>query len=249
MPVHDWSGVNAGLFHHFHLNWISALCTHLNTGDLPPGYYALAEQVASGPIPDIITLKVKPKPAQPLETTGGIALTVSPPRTRYVVRAEADPYLTKVNRVSIRDPRGKLVSVIEIVSPGNKGSRAKFSDFVEKAVDFLRRGINLLVIDLLPPTRRDPQGIHKAIWDEIEDKPFELPLDKPLTVAAYSAGLEKVAYVEPIAVGEVLPIMPLFLEPEFYVPAPLDATYQTTWSVCPAPLKDLVLGSGTEAAD
>jgi hypothetical protein len=34
-----------------------------------------------------------------------------------------------------------------------------------------------------------------------------------------------------------------------YVPAPLDATYQTTWSVCPAPLKDLVLGSGTEAAD
>jgi hypothetical protein len=27
------------------------------------------------------------------------------------------------------------------------------------------------------------------------------------------------------------------------------ATYQTTWSVCPAPLTDLVLGSGTEAAN
>jgi hypothetical protein len=110
MAVHDWSRVKAGLFHHFHLNWISALCTHLNSGGLPSGYYALAEQVTSGPIPDIITLKLKPKPTQPPESTGGIALAVTPPRTRYVVRSEADPYLTKVNRVAIRDPRGRLVS-------------------------------------------------------------------------------------------------------------------------------------------
>lgn len=118
MPVHDWSRVNAGLFHHFHLNWISALCTRLNSGELPSGCFALAE---------------------PPELTGGIALAVSPPRTRYVVRSEADPYLTKVNRVAIRDPRGKLVAVIEIVSPGNKGSRAKFQDFVDKAVQFILR--------------------------------------------------------------------------------------------------------------
>jgi Protein of unknown function (DUF4058) len=247
MPVHDWSRVNAGLFHHFHLNWISALCTHLNSGDLPPGYYALAEQVTSGPIPDVITLKLKPRPAQPLESTGGIALAVSPPQTRYVVRAEADPYLTKVNRVAIRDPRGKLVSVIEIVSPGNKGSRAKLQEFVDKAVAFIRQGINVLVIDLLPPTRRDVHGIHKAIWDEIDDEPFELPADKRLTLASYSAGIEKVAYVEPIAVGDVLPEMPLFLEPEFYIHAPLDSTYQTTWSACPSQLRDAVLGDGTEA--
>jgi hypothetical protein len=249
MPVHDWSQVNAGLFHHFHLNWISALCTHLNSGDLPPGYYALAEQVASGPIPDVITLKLKPKPSEPLESTGGIALAALPPRTRYVVRADADPYLTKVNRVAIRDRRGKLVSVIEIVSPGNKGSRAKFQDFVDKAVDFIRRGVNVLVIDLLPPTRRDPQGIHKAIWDEIDDGPFELPPDKRLTLASYSAGVEKVAYVDPIAVGDALPDMPLFLEPDIYIPAPLDSTYETTWSVCPLPLKEVVLGDGEEAAE
>jgi hypothetical protein len=150
--------------------------------------------------------------------------------------------------VAIRDPQGKVVSVIEIVSPGNKGNRANLRAFVEKAVDFLRQGIHLLVIDLFPPTDRDPQGIHKAIWDEIEEKPFELPPDKPLTLASYSAGLEKVAYVEPIAVGDVLPDMPLFLEPERYVPAPLEATYQATWAVCPAPLKDAVLGDRAEDA-
>ena len=185
MPVHDWSRVNAGLFHHFHLNWISSLCTHLNSGDLPPGYYALAEQVASGPIPDVITLKLKPKPAEPLEATGGIALAVSPPHTRYVLRAGADPYLTKVNRVAIRDPRGKLGLGHRNRFTGQQRKSGQISRLRRQAVDFLRRGINVLVIDLLPPTRRDPQGIHKAIWDEIDNEPFELPADKRLTLVLF----------------------------------------------------------------
>ena len=44
--------------------------------------------------------------------------------------------------------------------------------FVEKAADILNQGVNLLVVDLFPPTPRDPQGIHKAIWDELGDQPF-----------------------------------------------------------------------------
>ena len=53
---------------------------------------------------------------------------------------------------------------------------------------------------------------------------------------------ERVAYVEFVAVGDVLPEMPLFLKPEFYVPAPLETTYQATWQVFPAPLKSLLEG-------
>jgi hypothetical protein len=242
MPVHDWTRVYAGLFHHFHQRWISALGDRLNMGDLPPGYYALSEQAASGPVPDVITLKLRNPTIQNPDSPGGIALATAPPRTRYVLKAEADPYLSKVNRITIRDPEGKVVSVIEIVSPGNKGSRWALQTFVEKAVDFLRQGIHLLVIDLFPPTARDPQGIHKAIWDKIQDEPFALPQDKRLTLAAYSAGLEKLAFVEPIAVGDVLPDMPLFLEPDRYVPVRLEGTYQATWDVCPAPLKEAVTG-------
>lgn len=40
-----------------------------------------------------------------------------------------------------------------------------------------------------------------------------------------------------------LPDMPLFLEPEMYVPTRLEATYQTTWSICPRSLKDTVLST------
>ena len=52
----------------------------------------------------------------------------------------------------------------------------------------------------------------------------------------------------PIAVGEVLPEMPLFLEPEKYVPAPLESTYQAAWAVFPTPLKDALLAPRADGA-
>src|SRR5437764_3248754 len=78
------------------------------------------------------------------------------------------------NRIAIRHPLGQVICMIEIVSPGNKGSRNALRSFVEKTVEFLRQGVHVLVVDLFPPSVRDPQGIHKAIWDEIQEKPFEL---------------------------------------------------------------------------
>jgi hypothetical protein len=49
-----------------------------------------------------------------------------------------------------------------------------------------------------------------------------------------------VACVEPVAVGGILPAMPLFLEPERYIQAPLEPTYLTTWNACPAPFQQAV---------
>jgi hypothetical protein len=104
----------------------------------------------------------------------------------------------------------------------------------------LRQGINLLLVDLFPPSPRDPQGIHKALWDEICEEPFELPPNKPLTVVAYSAAVPHTAYVKPVAVGDPLPGLPIFLDPDTYVPAPLDDTYQSTWAKCPGVLRHVV---------
>jgi len=220
--------------------WIASLSTQLNTGGLPDGYYALAEQNASGPIPDVLTLQER-QPWSPADDVGGgLAVADAPPRAWYTAQAEHELYVAKVNRIAIRHSLGNVVAVIEIVSPGNKGSVSALRTFVEKSVSFLQQGIHLLVIDLFPPTKRDPQGIHKAIWDEIQDEPFELPFDKRLTVAAYCAGSTKTAYVEPVAVGDRLPALPLFLSPETYVPAPLEATYVTTWSTCPRQMKELL---------
>jgi hypothetical protein len=124
--------------------------------------------------------------------------------------------------------------VVEIVSPGNKDGQHAVRAFVEKAEDMLRGGIHLLIVDLLPPGPRDPQGIQKVLWDEITVNTFGLPPDRPLTVGAYIGGLGPEAFIETMAVGLPLPEMPVFLTPGDYVPVPLDATYQSAWDAVPA---------------
>jgi Protein of unknown function (DUF4058) len=241
MPVHDWTRVDAALFHDFHQGWIISLRNALNSGVLPPDYFALAEQSIRGPIPDVLTLRLSPGRGDQSGRSLGLAVAVAPPRARIVRRApEGIVYARRADRVSVRHRHGEIVGVIEIVSPGNKSSNTELRAFVEKSSDLIQRGVHLLVIDLFPPSKRDPEGIHKAIWDELDDADFELPAGKPLTVAAYDAGPPPAAYVEPIGVGDVLPDMPLFLHSEFYVPTPLEATYQSTWNVFPAVLKGLL---------
>jgi hypothetical protein len=246
VPIHDWTRVDAGLFHNFHQRWISALCDALNMGGLPPDYFALAEQSIRGPILDVLALHLTSAGEESFGTAPGLAVAEAPPRARLVRRAEVSIYAHRADRLTIRPRHGQIIAVVEIVSPGNKGSKSELRAFVEKTSALIQQGIHLLVIDLFPPTRRDPQGIHRAIWDEFEEDDFELPADQPLVLAAYDAGPPQTAYVEPVAVGDSLPDMPLFLRPEFYVPTPLETTYQTSWDAFPTVLKRLLEVPGTK---
>jgi hypothetical protein len=45
--------------------------------------------------------------------------------------------------------------------------------------------------------------------------------------------------VEPVAVGDPLPEMPLFLRGEWHVETPLEERYRTAWNVMPLPIKRL----------
>lgn len=243
MPVHDWSRVDANVFHHFHQRWTISICDALNAGLLPPGYSALVEQHAGGLVPDVLAVQRRSQASRPKELRGGV-LTSTPPKTRLVRQAKT-VLAARANRIAIRHRLGEVVCVIEIVSPGNKSGRTVLRQFVEKTINFLQQGIHLLVIDILPPTPRDPQGMYKAIWDEIDQEPFELPPDKPLTLAAYVAGdltadLETTAYVEWIGVGDTLPDMPAYLDRDGHVPVPLEATYQAAWATCPTDMREWV---------
>ncbi len=105
--------------------------------------------------------------------------------------------------------------------------------FVRKAEELLRAGIHLLVVDLLPPGPRDPQGMGKAVWDAIADNDYVLPPGKQLSVASFTGGPAPEVFLEPVAVGGPLPRMPLFLTPGNYVEVPLEATYQAAWEGVP----------------
>src|SRR5438477_55400 len=147
--MHDWTRVEAGIFHAFHHNWITAIGAVLNGGLLPDEYYALPEQQAAGFGPDVLSRQV-------------------------------------LDTVAVRHVSGdRIVAMVEIVSPGNKASRHALRAFVDKACELLEHRIHLLLVDPFPPGRRDPNGVHAAIWAEVQADLFRLPEDKRLTLVAY----------------------------------------------------------------
>src|ERR1700730_7717316 len=231
MAVHDWNRVPAGIFHDFHHEWISTIRRALNDGLLPPEYYALAEQQAAGFGPDVLTLNAGPLGAEEAAAPAGPSTGVrAQPRTRFTFESDAEFYRRKKSTIVVRHVSGdRIVAMVEIVSPGNKNSQYAVRAVVEKARELPPRKIHLLLIDPFPPGKRDPHGLHAAIWERVEDEVVELPPDKPLTLVAYECDLTTRGYIEPVAVGDELPDMPLFLEPEVFLDVPLERTYMAAW--------------------
>ncbi len=241
MPIHDWTRVPSGLFHDFHQSWSIRIKDALNGGRLPKGLAALVEQRAGPRESDVLTIESRSRRAREPEVEGnGNVVTLAPPVTRIVQRTDKAIYAVRANRIVVRHHLGRIVAVIEIVSPGNKDSRAALRDFVEKTIDVLRAGVHLLIVDLFPPTSRDPFGLHKAIWDEIVEVDFTFPGGKDRILASYETGLVKTAYVEPVGVGDVLLDMPLFLASGMHIKVPLEPTYQATWDASPEEMRRAV---------
>jgi hypothetical protein len=235
--MHDWRRVPAGIFHAFHHRWISAISDLLNTGALPDDYYALPEQQAAGFGPDVLTLQTQSADTgeDAGASSGGTATIVQArPKTRFTAETDAEFYRRKKSSIVVRHVSGdRIVALLEIVSPGNKAGTHALRALVDKACEFLEHRIHLLIVDPFPPGPRDPNGVHAAIWEAIQDEPFVLPKDKPLTLVAYECDLTTRAYIETAAVGDPLPDMPLFLEPNAHVLVPLEATYQTAFAPLP----------------
>lgn len=238
MPIHDWTRVPSGLFHHFYQGWSIRIADALNAGRLPKGIAALVEQRSGPKETDVLAIEGYAK--QPRGGADGGVAVMDRPVTRIVRQTTKQFYAARANRIAIKHHLGRTIAVIEIVSPGNKDSRAALRDFVEKSIDFLRAGIHLLIIDLFPPTPRDPFGMHKVIWDEIEEEDFVFPKGKDRILASYETGDRRAAYVEPVGVGDSLPDMPLFLTNDLHVFVPLESTYQATWDASPAEFRQAV---------
>lgn len=250
MPMHDWTRVPAGIFHHFHNTWITELSNTLNAGALPPDHYALGEQQLGDVGPDVLTLRVQGDEANDVDAghvsssspfdgnEGGnlVALAEAPPKVSVTQDAAEDIrfYLARQRTIAIRHVSGdRVIALLEIVSPGNKHGRRPLDDFIDKVAAALRDGIHVTIIDPLPPGRFNPDGVHGEVWRRLMAGDFEAPDDKPLTLASYAVRHTVTAFVEPISVGTELIDMPLFLTPERYVPVPLEDTYNRAWSGVP----------------
>lgn len=243
MPIHDWSRVNDGAFHDFHFTWTALLRIRLNSGLLPEGYYAQCDQIIGGGGPDVLALQRAQTNGPPATATGGAGqvATLAPPQASLTFRAELNEYSAR-QRTVVRHVSGhRVVALVEIVSRGNKSAEYPFSLFLSRVAGAIQQGVHVTIVDLWPPTPRDPNGVHAAVWEAIHAGNFAPPPGRPLTLVSYDAGPTKVAYVETSRVGDVLPPMSLFLEsPHLHVPLPLEQTYQEVFASTPAYYRELL---------
>ncbi len=252
MPVHDWTRVEAGIFHDFHVAWIPEIRKVLNDGLLPEGYYALAEQHAGQTIADVLTLHAAPASGEPLPSfpaTGGTAVAEAPPRVARHQTIEL-PFRTRRRTLAVRHVSGhRLVAMIEILSPGNKDGPQSTEEFADKVEAAVRAGVHVLLVDLFPPGPNDPRGMHGLIWQILarSSEPYDLPADAPLTLASYVAGSLVEAYLEHLAPGSALPEMPLFLTPRRYVNVPLEPCYLAAYRGMPAFWRGVLEGQSPAA--
>ena len=242
MPLHDWTRVIAGTFHDFHYVWVAELRNRLNHGLLPDGFYAQAEQVTGGSVPDVLTLHEEREHGGiggDLEFIPGgpaVAVVDHPPKVFLTQDAEERLYASKRNRIAIRHRSGdRTVALIDVVSPGNKQSTHELQRLLEKIESALTAGVHVLLLDLHPPGRHDPRGIHVAFWEYAFGPVPELTEPPRATLASYRADPETIAtaYVQPLSLGEPLPDMPLFLAPKWYINVPLEETYARAWHEFP----------------
>ncbi|MFO0938952.1 MAG: DUF4058 family protein [Gemmataceae bacterium] len=242
MPIQDWTFVDSFAFHDFHGSWIYSLHHALNGGLLPDGYYAMAEQVTGDVGPDVITLQESNgHDRKPPGNTSGMngsdsdVMTMAPPLVRFTAEAVPRKPKLKPRRLTIRHVnRDRIVAILEIVSRSNKATRNAVSDFVRKIVAAVNEGIHAVVIDPFPATKRDPEGLHALIWKEIGGSPIALPAEQPLRLSSYEASEPRRCYVEPLATGEVIPSMPLYIHADRYITLPLEETYQSAFRFVPA---------------
>ena len=116
--------------------------------------------------------------------------------------------------------RHRLGRAEVIVSPDSKACTYSKITFVEKTARSIAKQVHLLVMDLLPPSHRDAQEGHEAIWDRLIEGELEIPAvgadRRVLRGSAGPGGLNRAGGLQGRAAGRAGPA-----RAGGYVPAPL----------------------------
>jgi hypothetical protein len=212
----------------FHATWAGSLADRLNQGGLPPGYIAL-EQIHAGATLEIdVSTYDEREQAGATERNGGVAVqTVWTPATAPQTLPAVFPERCTVEIVTTEGGR-TLAAAIELVSPGNKDRIQKRRLFAAKCATYLSRGIGLVVLDVV--TTRGG-NMHNEMVDLLGlDASFRMVGDPPLYAIAYRPlRRDQIDQVDtwpmPLAVGALLPTVPLSLSADCCIAVDLEAAY------------------------
>jgi hypothetical protein len=170
---------------------------------------------------------------------GGVATAVwAPPRPTLAVPADLpaqDEYEVRVYDTK----RGRrLVAAVEIVSPANKDRPEHRGAFVAKCAALLQEQVSVTVVDLVTTRHFNLYG---DLLTLVELTDPALPPEPPPLYAVACRGTKKdrawllETWLHPLALGQPLPTLPLWLADNLAVPLELEASYEETCRVLRIP--------------
>jgi hypothetical protein len=228
-PVNDTHAWNE-----FHAQWPGELVRNLCT-ILPAGYRAAPRVYLGFPFEvDIGTHHLDPTAAGVASGGGGAATlsAVAPTLTVEADLPEQDEYEVRVYDAE----RGRTpVAAIEIVSPSNKDRVASRKLSVGKVAALLHRGVCVTLVDLVSIRPANLYAELLALLDRTD--PQLSPTPPPMyavTLRARKPPKRRTlldAWFYPMAVGQALPTLPIWLTPELHILLPLETSYAETCRV------------------
>jgi hypothetical protein len=205
-PRHPWQS--------FCSNWATRLADVLTDRWLPSEFVA-AEYVHSDSSPGIDVATREPPPAWAPLAAAHTMPAVFP--DTFEVRVFAT-----ISGLT-------LVGAIELISPGNKDRPEERLAFATKCASYLYQGVSLVLIDIVTSRRAN---LHNQILRLMAaDAAWQLPDEVNLYAVAYRPVLRQERPeidVWPVTctVGGPLPVLPLRLTGDLFVPVDFESTYQ-----------------------
>jgi len=246
MPLRDHFGTDGKDWTTIHGGLPMIVATQLNAR-LPARYRAgLNIRIGGGREIDIGTFELDAFEGDTgfPDSSGGTALaTMTKAKATYVPESTWDDTLdwmeTDDFEVLIYDRNGEreLVAAIEIISPSNKDRVEQRRLFTSKCSTLLKYGVSVSMVDFVTDHPANLYGCWLDEWGKI-DKNLADPRSPIYAVTLrerYRRGRKRIeSWYWPLAIGEPLPTLPIWLTESQAVPLELEEAYEQT-------LKDLRL--------
>lgn len=214
----------------FHGAWAAAMARLLNQGVLPAGYYAVPLVDRDGPIEiDVAALRDSDAPVPGSDAAA--PRPWAPPAPGLAVAVELPAADAVEVQVFADDGDPRLTAAIELVSPRNKDRPQARQAFAVKCVGYLQQGSSVVVVDTVTTRRAD---LNAAILSLLGVDAGAAATPPGLAAVSYRAvGREEetqqlLLWPAPLALGQPLPTLPLWIASDFSVPLDLDLSYRAT---------------------
>src|SRR5262249_36843921 len=156
----------------------------------------------------------------------------SPPRPQLAAKVDfsrLDSYEIRV----YQDLGGaELRAAIELISPANKDRAGSRRTFAARCAGYLKHGIAVVIVDIVTARRAN---LHEELFNTLGVKSRRAPWRSAtgLYAVAYRAVTARKAprveaWPNTLALGEALPILPLWLALDLCVPLRLEESYLAT---------------------